>query len=61
MIMNQDRVEDIKSFCRCLRVDDITRFSTACEDARQSLKRNASTKLLLTWLAGQGDLILCKS
>jgi len=56
-VINQDRVEDIARFAHTLRSDDIQKFLTLCEEARRLLKRNVNSKLILTNLAAQSEVL----
>lgn len=55
--INQDRVQDIQTWSRQISLDGLVDLLTACEDARQALKRNAGAKLVATWLAGKAEQV----
>lgn len=60
LLIHQDRTADVVSRAELLTREQIVQLITLFEDARQSLKQNVNTKLLLLHLAAHGDLILKK-
>jgi DNA polymerase III subunit delta' len=60
-IINQDRIDDVRSCAEAIASNDIVSFMTMLEGARRQLKRNVNAKLILMDLALESESLEAQS